>query len=139
MKWFWRGLDFVIGAIFIYAGVLKAMEPIRFASDIENYHLIPWALGVRLAFYLPWLEIFCGFALVTRRVYEGAVAILIALTLIFIGASIAAKFRGIDISCGCFGHVSDNLGFISHLALNMAILAGLTLLMRRRSPVHDPR
>ena len=76
MNRFWRGLDLIIGAIFIYAGTLKAMQPLGFANDIENYHLVPWALGVRFAFYLPWLEIFCGIALILRRLYGGALAIL---------------------------------------------------------------
>ncbi len=131
MNWFWRVLDIVIGGIFIYAGVLKVVAPVRFAGDIENYHLIPWTLGVRLAFYLPWLEIFCGVALIVRRMYAGALTILLALIVVFMSANAVAKMRGLDIKCGCFGHASDNLGFVSHVALNLAILAGVVLLMRR--------
>jgi putative oxidoreductase len=137
MNRFWRGLDLIIGAIFIYAGTLKAMQPLRFANDIENYHVVPWALGVRFAFYLPWLEIFCGIALVSRRLYGGALAILIALTCVFVGATISAKVRGIDITCGCFGRASDNLSFTSHLALNLAIFAALILLAWRTNLKRD--
>ena len=133
----WRGLDLIIGAIFIYAGTLKAIQPLRFANDIENYHLVPWALGVRFAFYLPWLEILCGIALLLRRLYGGALAVLLALALTFIGATLSAKLRGIDIACGCFGRASNNLGFTWHLALNLAILAGVALLMRRINLVRD--
>jgi putative oxidoreductase len=139
MNWFWRIADFAIGGIFIYAGVLKAMEPIRFAGDIENYHVIPWALGVRLAFYLPWLEILCGIAVIFRRLYAGGLITLLALTLVFIGATISAKLRGIDITCGCFGHASDNLGFTAHLVLNLVILIGLVLLMRRTAVSTEAR
>lgn len=131
MNRIWRGLDLIVGAIFIYAGVLKAMEPLRLANDIENYHIIPWPLGVRLAFYLPWLEILCGLALIVRRFYSGALVILLALTFVFIGANIAAKARGIDITCGCFGAASNYLSFGWHLALDLAILAGLVLLWRK--------
>ena len=131
MTWFWRILDFVIGGIFIYAGVVKVMEPIRFAEDIDNYHLLPWMASVRLAFYLPWLEIFCGGALIFRRLYGGALTILLTLIIVFIGANVIAKMRGLDVKCGCFGHVSDNLGFASHMVLNVVILAGIVLLMRR--------
>ncbi len=139
MNLFWRIVDFVVGGIFIYAGVLKAMEPIRFASDIENYHVIPWALGVRLAFYLPWLEILCGAAVIFRRLYAGGLVTLLALTLVFIGATISAKVRGIDITCGCFGYASDNLGFIAHLALNLIILIGVVLLLRRTAVSTEAR
>lgn len=128
----WRGLDFLVAAIFIYAGVLKAMQPLSLANDIENYHIVPWPLGVRLAFYLPWLEILCGIGLIIRRFYSGALAILFTLTLVFIGAGIAAKARGIDITCGCFGAASKNLSFGWHLVLDLAILAGLMLLWQKR-------
>jgi putative oxidoreductase len=124
----WRIVEFIIGGIFIYAGVLKAMEPLSFANDIENYHVLPWPIGVRLAFYLPWLEILCGLALITRRLYSGAVSILFGLMLIFIGATIAAKMRGLDITCGCFGHASNNLSFTWHLVLDLVLLGGLIAL-----------
>jgi len=126
----WRTLAIIIGALFVYAGALKAWEPVRFAGDIENYHVLPWAVNVRLAFFLPWLEIICGLALIFRRLYSGALALVLALLLVFIGASIAAKMRGIDISCGCFGHVSDQLSFAWHLVLDFAILAGVAALWR---------
>src|SRR5262245_17544360 len=115
MRSAWRIIEIVVGALFVYAGVLKVMGPGRFANDIENYHIIPWVIGVRLAFYLPWLEVLCGIALITRRLYLGAVWILTALTLVFIGATVAAKWRGIDISCGCFGAATKNLTFGWHL------------------------
>ena len=126
----WRILAIIIGALFVYAGALKAWDPVRFAGDIQNYHVLPWALNVRLAFYLPWLEMICGFALIFRRLYSGALALLLALLLVFIGASIAAKARGIDISCGCFGHVSDQLSFAWHMVLDFAIVAGVVALWR---------
>jgi uncharacterized membrane protein YphA (DoxX/SURF4 family) len=127
----WRILAVVLGILFVYAGAVKALEPVRFAGDIENYHLLPWTVGVRLAFYLPWLEILCGLALIFRRLYSGALVLLLVLMLVFIGATISAKSRGLDISCGCFGHVSDQLSFAWHLVLDFAILAGLGTLLRR--------
>ena len=126
----WRLLAIIIGALFVYAGALKILDPVRFAGDIQNYHVLPWTLNVRLAFYLPWLEVICGLALIFRRLYSGALALLLALLLVFIGAGIAAKARGIDISCGCFGHVSDQLSFAWHLVLDFAIVAGVVAVWR---------
>ena len=45
--------------------------------------------------------------------------------LVFIAGTIAARARGIDISCGCFGHISKNLSFNWHLVLDFSILAAL--------------
>jgi putative oxidoreductase len=132
-----RIIAFVIGALFVYAGVVKILDPIGFANDIDNYKILPWPIGVRLAFYLPWLEIACGLALITRRLYWGGLLILTALMSFFVVASIVAKARGIDISCGCFGHASKYLTFSWHLALDFVLLAGLIALWRRKS--HDQK
>ena len=92
----WRLLAIIIGALFVYAGAIKAWDPVGFAGDIQNYHVLPWTVNVRLAFYLPWLEIACGLALIFRRLYSGALALVLALMVVFIGATIAAKARGIS-------------------------------------------
>ena len=123
-----RIAEFIVGGIFIYAGVIKALDPVRFASDIDNYKILPWTISVRLAFYLPWLEIFCGLALIARRLYLGGLSILTVLTSIFIIATIAAKIRGLDITCGCFGHASKNWSFTAHIALDLSVLAALIAL-----------
>jgi len=124
----WRILDFVLAGIFIYAGALKALDPVQFASDIDNYKILPWLVSVALAFYLPWLEIFCALALVFRFLYRGTLSILMVLIVTFMLATIAAKVRGLDITCGCFGHVSQHWSFPSHLATNLAILTALLAL-----------
>ncbi len=131
---FWPALAGLIGLVFIYAGASKAWDPVAFTRDIQNFHLLPWRLGVRLAFYLPWLEIFCGLALLTGYLRRGAIAILTSLTVIFIGATVAAKVRGIDLNCGCFGSATKNLPFSWHLVVDFALLAGLLALLFSSRP-----
>ena len=155
VKFVWRIVDFVVAGLFIVAGLTKIFDldhviadlrhlrlgdllidlqsirfadPAAFANDIDNYKILPWTIGVALAFYLPWLEIFCGIALIVRRLYLGGLSILTALISIFIIATIAAKVRGLDITCGCFGHASQNWSFPAHLAVDLAILAALLAL-----------
>jgi putative oxidoreductase len=149
-------LAFIIAAIFIFAALIKILDidqlvidvihlrfaaalqnlkhlslrdPVGFARDIDNYNLLPWPVAVVLALYLPWLEIFSGLALVTRRLYRGGLLILTLLTTVFIAASIVAKARGLDISCGCFGHVSKGWSFGWHLLLDFGILGALVTLL----------
>lgn len=138
MKLAWRIVSMVIGVLFVFAGVIKIvdfqsyglLDPMAFARDIDNYKILPWTISVPLALYLPWLEIMCGLALIFRRLYSAALVLLLALLVVFIGASFVAKARGIDISCGCFGHVSDQLSFAWHMALDFAIVAGVFALWR---------
>jgi putative oxidoreductase len=142
MKLFWRIIDLVVAGVFIYAGVLKAIDPVRFAMDIDNYKMLPWSVAVALAFYLPWLEIFCGIALIVRRVYRGGLSILIALTLVFLIATIAAKIRGLDITCGCFGHASQHWSFPQHMLVDLSILVALAGLLANeliRARHHDQK
>jgi putative oxidoreductase len=127
-RFLWRILDFVVAGIFIYAGALKAIDPVQFASDIDNYKILPWSVSVAVAFYLPWLEIFCALGLVFRFLYRGALSILSASIVVFTLATIAAKVRGLDITCGCFGHASQHWSFPAHLVTNLATLAALLLL-----------
>lgn len=136
MKIAGRIVGLLVGALFVFAGLTKMidfqpfrfLDPMDFARDIDNYKILPWQVSVPLALYLPWLEIICGLALILRRLYSGALTLILALLLVFIGGSIAAKARGIDISCGCFGHVSDQLSFAWHMVLDLAILAAVVAL-----------
>jgi putative oxidoreductase len=154
-RFLWRILDFVVAGIFIFAGLTKILDldhliadfqhlrvtnafadlrqlslvnPAEFASDIDNYKILPWPVSVALAFYLPWLEIFCALGLVFRFLYRGALSILTMSILVFTLATIAAKVRGLDITCGCFGHASQHWSFPAHLATNLAILVALLAL-----------
>src|SRR6266404_9744051 len=127
-RFVWRIVDLIVGGIFVYAGVIKALDPVRFGLDIDNYKTLPWFVSVRLAFYLPWLEIFCGLTLVFGVLQRGGLLILTLLVLVFIGATTAAKARGLDITCGCFGHASQHWSFAQHMAIDLTIFAALLVL-----------
>src|SRR5439155_79986 len=99
----WRIVDVIVGGVFIYAGAIKVLDPVQFANDIDNYKILPWMIAVGLAFYLPWLEMLCGLALILRRLYLGGLSILTALISVFLVVTIAAKVRGLDTTCGWFG------------------------------------
>jgi uncharacterized membrane protein YphA (DoxX/SURF4 family) len=132
----WRIIAILIGALFVYAGAVKIIDPAAFARDIDNYKILPWQPSVWLAFYLPWLEVLAGLALIMRVLFRGAVLIVTGLMIVFVVASIVAKSRGLDVSCGCFGHASQYLNFTWHLVLDFLLLGGLLLLWRR--PAHAP-
>jgi putative oxidoreductase len=127
-RFVWRIVDLIVGGIFIYAGVLKVLDPVQFANDIDNYKTLPWFVSTRLAFYLPWLEIFCGLAVIFRFLYRGGLSILTALIAVFVAATVAARWRGLDITCGCFGHASQHWSFPQHMAIDLAIFIGLLAL-----------
>ena len=121
----------VIGAVFLVAGALKAWDPAGFAVDIQNYRIpgLPWVAGALLALYLPWLEIICGIALIARIGYRGALAITAALLFAFLAAIASTRPRGLDISCGCFGH-GVHRGFWTELFEDAVLLVIVLWLLR---------
>jgi len=138
MKIVLRVIAILIGALFVYAGAVKVIDPVAFARDIDNYKILPWRVGVWFALYLPWLEILCGLGLITRVLFRGSVFIVTSLMSVFIIASIVAKARGLDVSCGCFGHASTYLNFSWHLVLDIALLIGLVVLWKSQSTARKP-
>lgn len=118
----------LLSAVFLYAGGSKVTNPVRFATDIGNYHLVSWPIAVAMAFYLPWIEIVCALALFFRPARGSAAVLLAAMLFLFIGAIASAKMRGIDLTCGCFGHAAQNLSFVHHLGLNSVLAAAAVFL-----------
>ena len=121
--------SWLIGVVFIYAGVLKAMDPAAFAEAILNYRIIGISFAWPLALLLPWLEIVAGLALLLPGWRRSGACVLTGLTLAFVVALVSAIWRGLDINCGCFGEAD---GSPAHLAIvrNVLILAGLWLILR---------
>ena len=122
-------LHLQFGDALVHFRQLSLAGPVEFANGIDNFKLVPWPVSVALAFYLPWLEIFCALGFVFRFLYRGALTLLITLMVVFTLAITAAKVRGLDITCGCFGHASQHWSFPSHLATNIGILAALVALL----------
>lgn len=92
----------VLGAIFLYAGALKAADTTAFAGSIEAYRLLPYFGNYLAASILPWTEIICGALLVTGWRAGTAATFTILLNLLFIVAMASAVARGLEIDCGCF-------------------------------------
>lgn len=91
-----------LGVLFIVASYYKILSPGAFAHQIYNYKIVPpWAINP-VAITLPWLQMFCGLALVFRRFDRGAAWIVVLMLVVFQIAVASALIRGLNISCGCF-------------------------------------
>jgi len=121
----------VLGGLFVFAGVIKALDPAEFANDIANYQLLPWRGAVGAALFLPWLEIFAGCGLVFGAWKSGALRVLILLMLAFLQALLAAWWRGLNIHCGCFGTAFATSNYALLFLRDGVILAGLGWLLWR--------
>jgi len=102
----------VLGGVFIYMGLHKALHPVEFLKLVRQYEVLhtPVLLNM-VASTLPWFEIFCGLLLVLGVGVRGAavmlVAMLIPFTIIVFLRALAMReagglpFCAIKFDCGC--------------------------------------
>jgi uncharacterized membrane protein YphA (DoxX/SURF4 family) len=115
-------LRFVLAGAFLYAGYLKARDPIQFLFDIRSFQLLPDPYAALVAMGLPWLEIFCGAGVLLKRLYVGSLTVLAVSLAVFMVAIAWSWHRGLDVSCGCFGKSAEELSYTWHLVRNGALL-----------------
>jgi uncharacterized membrane protein YphA (DoxX/SURF4 family) len=138
-------LRLALAGVFLVAGVLKIWDikvagpflwQLQFGGSatqdftraIQAYHLLPPDLAVLLAVYLPWLEVVAAVAVFVRRLALGASAAMLGMSVAFLGAITSAWWRGLDISCGCFGKEEISTDYRLHIIGNIALLAASTAL-----------
>ncbi|HEY6953097.1 MAG TPA: MauE/DoxX family redox-associated membrane protein [Bacteroidota bacterium] len=123
----------LVGLTFVFASIDKIADPLSFANAVANYRLVAGSVPLIVATVLPWVELLCGFAVLSGLYYRGGVLILLMLLIAFTLAVITGLIRGLDISCGCFtldpdvGRIGWNKVF-ENIGL---ILAGLVLFPSR--------
>ncbi len=123
-----------LGAVFIYSGSLKILDPTGFAQAIANYKILPDSFIHVTALYLPWLEVLCGLSILIPRWQKAAILLISSMALVFMLAVTSAMLRGLDISCGCFGQGSAAVG-IHTLLIDTVVLSTcfLLVLLRKKS------
>lgn len=102
---------FVIGAVFIWSGIIKILDPLLFAQDVANYQAFPQTLSFLIALILPWVEILCGLLLVLGIWSRAAALMISGLLLAFLFLLVVTIIRGIDVTCGCFGALSHTVDY----------------------------
>lgn len=98
--WISYFIRFSIGSIFLYAGLVKLLDPKAFAKVISQYDLIPESLLPQVAIGLPVLEVLAGFGLVFA--IRGSLGVIFGLLTMFVFVLWYGILRHLDIDCGCF-------------------------------------
>ena len=134
-----------LGCIFVTMGVAKIGDPVAFLKSVRIYDMLPETPPYYLnatAVILPWLEVFCGTALILGVWIRGASACLAIMLVVFtpaiflramlVHAEDGTPFFQIAFDCGCGGgpviiwkKLLENLGLLT--------LAVLALMARSRS------
>lgn len=134
LDFFAIGLRIVLGAVFLYAGVPKIIDPAGFAETIHRYQLLPPLLINPTAVVLPWAEALIGLFLIAGIWLPGAVVTVNALLVVFTGALAFNYARGLNIDCGCFAADSaDGITLLTLLrdAVFLVMSIALFFILRR--------
>jgi uncharacterized membrane protein YphA (DoxX/SURF4 family) len=102
----------MLGALFIYMGLVKAMDPVQFLKMVHEYEMVrsPFLLNA-VAAALPWFEVFCGVMLLVGIAVRGTALLLIAMLIPFtvlvtkralaIASAKSLAFCAVKFNCGC--------------------------------------
>ena len=101
----------VLGLLFIYAGVQKIIDPYGFAKTIYGYGILPGGLVNITGIVLPWVEVLAGGGLLLGVWPASSSGVVSALLLVFMVAIVYNIARGYTFDCGCFGAGDDNTGW----------------------------
>lgn len=138
----YHGGRLILAAVFIYAGFVKADDPVAFAGQVANYQLLPYAWNYLVAAILPYLELLCGILLLANQRVRPATLVLFVLNLIFMLALSSVIARGLDIDCGCFNpNAADKTSPLMALwrdAGLMLLLISTWMLRYRQLPPEAP-
>jgi uncharacterized membrane protein YphA (DoxX/SURF4 family) len=131
----------VLGALFIYMGLNKALQPADFLKLVRQYELVDGGVLLNLiGALLPWFEVYCGLLLFLGVAVRGAalllVGMLIPFTIIVIRRALAIQavggqpFCSIRFDCGCgAGEVWICAKIVENAVLTL--LCGALLFCRR--------
>lgn len=102
----------VLGALFIYMGLEKALHPVEFLKLVRQYDLVqsPMLLNT-IAAGLPWFETFCGVMLLTGVAVRGTALTVLAMLIPFtalvwhraleLQGARGIPFCAVKFDCGC--------------------------------------
>ena len=115
----------LVGGVFVYSGIVKALDPLDFAEQVRNYRTVGQDLAFLVAVYLPWLEVLAGAFLVAGVLKKASAALISLLLGGFIVLVAVTIIRGIDVDCGCFGTLSRRADW--RLLLEDVVFFGMSL------------
>ncbi len=119
----------LLGLVFLAAGGLKGMNPHGSAIAVGAFQMTPPMLSLVGGILLPAIEVVTGAALLTGFFLRGALVLSFGLSTMFATGVVSVMVRGLDLECGCFGHlaITPRAGW-GTIAFDGSLLA-LTLLI----------
>ena len=133
-RWFLTGLRWVLGLVFLYAGIVKWRAPQDFADSIASFWILPSADINVLVLSLPPFEILTAVLLLTGWRKRAAALAVMGMTSVFAAALAAVLAEGLNVDCGCFGGgTPSRFHTWTSLGRDLLLLLAATLLYWKHS------
>jgi uncharacterized membrane protein YphA (DoxX/SURF4 family) len=105
-------IRWLLGGLFIYMGLNKALHPEIFLKLVRQYQLVNDSMALNsVAAALPWFEVFCGLLLLAGVAVRGSALLLLLMLIPFtlivlrralaIAATQGLPFCAVKFDCGC--------------------------------------
>lgn len=111
LAWVELAARVVVGALFVYAGWVKAMDVYGFAKTVYGYGILPGFLVNITAIALPWVELVAGMMMIAGVWPRASAGVVAGLLLVFMAAILFNIARGYTFDCGCFGAGDGETGW----------------------------
>ena len=133
----------LLGVLFIFMGLTKAMDPVGFLKLFREYDVFHHHLLLNLVTSaLPWFEVFCGLLLLLGVAVRGAIVVLLVMLLSFsvvvllralaIREMGGLRFCDVKFDCGCGAGEKLVCAKLGENLLLMIFSAALLLQRRHR-------
>ncbi|MCX6152240.1 MAG: DoxX family membrane protein [Ignavibacteriales bacterium] len=101
------GLRIFFGAVFLFSAIMKFTDLNAFAVALGKFKMLnEWQLDF-LSYFFPIIEVIVGMLLITNIKTNLASNTALGLLSLFTAVIIAKIFEGEEVSCGCFGSLTN--------------------------------
>jgi uncharacterized membrane protein YphA (DoxX/SURF4 family) len=123
-----RSLSYVLGAIFLIAGISKLFILDAFAVTVATTMLIPLAYALILAIGVIAAEVLGAIALFARFKIRLVAMMFCVLVALFVWVLSSAVIQGREITCNCFGNIGIGLTNTQELLLDIVLFNAFAFL-----------
>lgn len=121
-------LRILLGGFFIWSGVVKLLDLKAFVETVANYQMLDRPIDAYVGYFIPWLEVFVGLAVLSGIFLRAGLFIYGGMLLGFSSAIAWVWNQGLNINCGCFGESDEPTNYPLHLALNTGLFLAVVWL-----------
>jgi uncharacterized membrane protein YphA (DoxX/SURF4 family) len=128
-------LRLVLGALLIFSGIFKVIDPENFHATVARYDILPETIVPYAVLLIPYLEVILGLFLAFGYKVQASSFISIVLFIAYIVLISVSLARGNTFDCGCFElnrfglNIDETIG-IKVIIRDIMILAAFIVLFK---------